>query len=103
MRTGLGLIAATVFTVKYYYTILPVEMEMLIAGAMLIAGSYVLIKYLKIPKYGFTSEDLYPSKKEAINAEALIIAETFHKQPAIESDGLYGGGSGGGGGATGEF
>ena len=103
MRTGLGLIAATIFTVKYYYTILPVEMEMLIAGIILIALSYALIKYLATPKYGFTSNDLYPSKKETLNAEALIIAETFNKQPTIESNGLYGGGSGGGGGATGEF
>jgi hypothetical protein len=103
MRTGLGLIAATIFTVKYYYTILPTEIEMLIAGTLLIALSYALIKYLVTPKYGFTSLDLYPSKKEVLNAEALIIAETFNKQPAIENHGLYGGGSGGGGGATGEF
>lgn len=103
MRTGLALIAATVFTVKYYYALLPVEMEMLIAGIILIALSYTSIKYLAMPKYGYTSIDLYPSRKEALNAEALIIAETFNKQPVVESSGLYGGGSGGGGGATGEF
>jgi hypothetical protein len=103
MRTGLGLIAATIFTVKYYYTILPAEIEMLIGGIVLIALSYTLIKYLATPKYGFTALDLYPSKKVALNAEALIIAETFNKQPAIENHGLYGGGSGEGGGATGEF
>jgi hypothetical protein len=103
MRTGLGLIAATIFTVKYYHTILPVEIEMLVAGIIFIALTYALIKYLATPKYGFTSADLYPSKKEALNAEALIIAETFNKQSTIESNGLYGGGSGGGGGATGEY
>jgi hypothetical protein len=103
MRTGLGLIAATIFTIKYYYTMLPVEIELLIAGIILIALGYALIRYLLIPKYGFTSADLYPSKKEALNAEALIIAETFNKQATIESDGLYGGGSSGGGGATGEY
>jgi hypothetical protein len=103
MRTGLGLIAATIFTVKYYYTILSIETEMLIAGIILIAVSYTLIKFLKEPKYGFTSHDLYPSKKEILNAEALIIAETFNKQSTAESSGLFGGGSGGGGGATGEY
>ena len=103
MRTGLGLIAATIFTIEYYYTILPVEIEMLIAGIILIVLSYALIRYLSISKYGFTSADLYPSKKEALNAEALIIAETFNKQPTIKSNGLYGGGSSGGGGATGEY
>jgi len=103
MRTGLGLIAATIFTIKYYYAILPVEIEMLVAGIILIVLSYALIRYLSTPKYGFTSADLYPSKKEALNAEALIIAETFNKQPTIKSNGLYGGGSSGGGGATGEY
>ncbi|MEO6455487.1 MAG: hypothetical protein ABIN97_15515 [Ginsengibacter sp.] len=103
MRTGLGLITATVFTVRYYYTFLSAEIEMLIAGVILIWVSYALIKYLKTPKYGFTSEELYPSKKQSLNVEALIIAETFNKQPAIEGPGLFGGGSGGGGGATGEY
>ena len=102
MRTGLVLIAATIFTVKYYSNILPVEIEMFIAGSLLIAVSYALIKFLKTPKYGYTSYDLY-TKKDVLNAEALIVAETFNKQPATKSSGLYEGGSGGGGGATGEF
>jgi hypothetical protein len=38
-----------------------------------------------------------------LNGEALIIAETFNKQPKIQISGLYGSGSGGGGGVTGEF
>jgi len=104
MRTGLGLIAASVFTIKYYYSILPVEIEMFVAGILLIALSYLLIKYLATPKFGFASYDLYPGKKDLLNIEALIIAETFNKQPAsIDSHGLYEGGSGGGGGATGKF
>lgn len=104
MRTGLALIAATVFTVRFYFEILPVEIVMLIAGIMLIGVSYVLIKYLKQPRYGYTSDNLYPSKKNALNIEALIIAETFSKQQSTTQDtSLYGGGSGGGGGATGEY
>ncbi len=103
LRTGLGLIAATIFTVKYYYTILTVETEMLIAGITLIALSYFLIRYLATPRSGFTSRDMHQGKRETLNIEALIIAETFNKQPVVKSDGLYGGGSGGGGGATGEY
>ncbi len=103
MRTGLGLIAVTIFTIKYYYAILPAEIEMLVAGVILVVISYVLMKYLATPKYGFTSVNLYPSKKEALNVEALIIAETFNQQTAVGKPGLYGGGSGGGGGASGDF
>ena len=105
IRTGLVLIAATIFTIKYYYTVLPVEIEMLIGGIVLIGVSYLLIKYLAMPKHGYTSANLFPQKKEMLNLEALIIAETFNEQPAAapQNTGLYGGGSGGGGGATGEF
>ena len=104
MRTGIGLIAATIFTIKYYYNVLPMEIEMLIAGTILIAVSYAFIRYLKTPKYGFTSEALSSAQAQALNVEALIIAETFaSQQPNIEGPGLYGGGSGGGGGASGGY
>jgi len=105
IRTGLVLIAATIFTIKYYYTVLPVEIEMLIGGIVLIGVSYLLIKYLAMQRHGYTSANLFPHKKEMLNLEALIIAETFNEQPAAapQNTGLYGGGSGGGGGATGEF
>ena len=103
MRVGLGLTAASIFTVKYYYTILPVEIEMLIGGVILIAVSYALIKYLNTPKHGYTFDNIYKSNQDLLNAEALIIAEAFNKKPATQSSGLYGGGSGGGGGATGEW
>ena len=77
---------------------------MLIGGIILIALSYILIKYLAVSRQGYTSVNLYPSKKEILNVEALIIAETFSKKPGEQSQsGLYGGGSGGGGGATSEF
>ena len=105
IRTGLGLVAATIFTVKYYYALLPIEIEMLIGGIVLIGVSYLLIKYLTLPKHGYTSANLFPHKKEMLNVEALIVAETFSEQPAAapQNTGLYGGGSGGGGGASGEF
>jgi len=105
IRTGLVLIAATIFTIKYYYTVLPVEIEMLIGGIVLIGVSYLLIKYLAMQRHGYSSANLFPHKKEMLNLEALIIAETFNEQPAAapQNTGLYGGGSGGGGGATGEF
>jgi hypothetical protein len=103
VRTGLGLIGATIFTVKYYYTVLPTEIEMLIAGILLVGLSYALIKYLAISKHGYTSQNMYRRENEILNAEALIIAETFNKNPTKENQGLYGGGTGGGGGATGEY
>ena len=53
IRTGLLLITAAIFTVRYYYAIFPLEIAMLIAGVLMITTSYVLIRYLRIPRYGF--------------------------------------------------
>lgn len=103
IRTGLGLIAATIFTVRYYHNIFSAEISMLIAGSIIIALSYALIKYLEISKHGFTSRNLHPGNKNLLNAEALIIAQTFGHSPKTESSNIFGGGTGGGGGATGNF
>src|SRR4029079_18756723 len=85
MRTGLALIAATIFTVKYYYSILPAEVEMLGAGLMLVALSYALIKYLTMPTHGYTSGNIYQSKNDVLNVEALIVAETFSSKSSIDN------------------
>lgn len=104
LRVGLLLVAAIVFTVRYYHTVLPLEIAMTVGGLILIAVAYALIQFLKQPQYGFTYEVLdgkhLPDK---INIEALIIAETFvPPQPADNING-FGGGSFGGGGARGDF
>jgi hypothetical protein len=105
IRTGSLLIAATVFTVRYYYHLLPIETAMIIGGVILIVIAYALIKYLRKPKYGFTDEEI---NNENINnrrqLESLVIAQTF-SQTQIEpvNQTTFGGGSGGGGGAGGEF
>jgi hypothetical protein len=103
MRTGVALIAATIFTIKYYYAFWPVELEMITMAVIFIASAYLLIRYLKEGKFGFTSLNLYASNNEILNAEALIIAQTFNGQPTANNSGLFNGGTGGGGGASGDF
>ena len=55
IRTGLGLIATTIFTIRYYHNIFPLEISMLIAGIITIAISYSLMQYLK-----YQSEAILP-------------------------------------------
>ena len=104
--TGLALVVATIFTVRYYYHVLPAELAMIIGGSILITGAYFLIRYLHTPKYGITSEasdDPHPAANLAV--EALILAESFKTvgaQPDSPGPG-FGGGSGGGGGAGGKY
>jgi hypothetical protein len=103
IRTGLFLVVITILTYKHYFTLLPLEVEMLLAGILLVGLSYFLIKWLRPSRYGYTSEvnDTNPAWK---NIEALVIAETMSGgQTATAHDQLMAGGSGGGGGASGEF
>ena len=102
LRTGLLLIAVTVFTYKYYYTLLPVEIEMLIIGLLLIALSYFFIKWLKTTRHGYTSESM-AARPSWQNVEGLIIAETMGGLSPTSENHLMDGGIGGGGGASGEY
>ena len=105
LRVGLILIAAIVFTIRNYYTFLPIEMMLFIGGLIILIVSFGLIKYLEPPKFGFTSTaPTNPNTIGNINIEALIITETFSgTQQPKSNDTNFGGGSFGGGGATGDF
>lgn len=102
LRIGLLLLAAIVFTVRYYHQVLPVETLMIIGGLLMMAIAYLLINYLKYPKAGFTSEEKL-SHPSSLNIEALIIAETLPGQPETKAGTQFGGGNFGGGGASGEY
>jgi hypothetical protein len=102
---GLLLVAAIVFTLRYYYHLLPAETAMVTGGIIFIVMAYALIKYLHEPKYGFTykeQDDKFFMDK--LTVESLVIAQTF-SAPQLPTDTgtQFGGGSGGGGGASGEF
>ena len=102
IRTGLLLVAVMVFTVRYYYDQVAVEKLMIAGGLLLTAIAYLLTKYLKEPKAGFTSEANSHTKAPG-NIEALIIAETLSGQQQPQTGTQFGGGSFGGGGASGDF
>ncbi len=103
--TGLGLIAAAIFTVRYYYHILPAELAMIICGVILITGAWLLIRYLHEPKSGITSADIDdPSIPEGLPVEGMILAESFRPAAGPVDKGIhYGGGTTGGGGAGGGY
>ncbi len=105
LRTGLILLAVTVFTVRYYHSLMPIETAMVLAGIVMIAVAWFVIGYLKQPRNGFTYEADETGEEMAglKAAEAVIIAQTFHKTPQPDDSFKFGGGTGGGGGASGEY
>lgn len=102
LRTGLVLIAGIVFTIKYYHHILPMETLMIISGLLMIILAYSCTRYLKIPRFGFTSAEAHCNRR-GLNVEALIIAETLSGPQQAEPGTHFGGGGFGGGGASGEY
>jgi hypothetical protein len=106
LRLGLLLVAASVFTFRNYYHVLPTDIMLTIAGAVLLGLVYGIMKYLKTPKHGFTyaePDELNPMDK--IQVESLIVAENFsHAPSAPANDGVkFGGGDFGGGGSSAKF
>lgn len=102
LRTGLFLTILTILTYKFYYSLLPVEVEMLLMGSVLITTGFFFIKWLCPERHGFTSDIISP-KPGWKNIEALIIAGTMGEAKIVPEDTLMAGGSSGGGGASGDF
>ena len=104
IRVSLIVIAFSVFTFKYYYSLGHPEITFTIAGVILLATSIMLLKYLKTPKSGFTRENLLTEKWANMNAEAFIISQTMGgNQVTVKEDFKGGGGGFGGGGASGGY
>lgn len=99
IRTGLVLVGAIVFTVRYYHSVMPIEGAMTIGGILMIGLAYGVIQYLKQPKHGFTYEEGQEAEG-AIQLESLVIAQTKSATPQPDESFKFGGGTGGGGGAS---
>jgi len=103
LRVSLIVLAASVFTFKYYYNFGHPEITLTIAGVVLILISIVLLNYLKIIRKGFTRENLLAEKWASTNIESFLISQTMGGNQSVNSKVHSGGGTFGGGGASGEF
>lgn len=103
LRTGLILIAIAAVTFKNYYHVLPIEGTLVLIGLVTLTGSYWVIRFLKTPKKGFTSEELSEDTiPGGVNVESLIIATTQLDAPS-GTESHFGGGDFGGGGSSSNF
>ncbi|HEV8515418.1 MAG TPA: hypothetical protein VGQ59_19175 [Cyclobacteriaceae bacterium] len=104
LRVSLILVAFTVFTFKYYYSLGHTEITLMFAGAILIAVAILVMRYLKVMRNGFTRENLLSSKWANMNLEAFVISQTMggNQTDAVKTT-TGGGGSFGGGGSSDSF
>jgi uncharacterized membrane protein (DUF485 family) len=104
LRLGLLMIALSVITFKYYFSLGHYEITLTVAGAIMIGIAYTCIQYLKKKPTSFTyQEDTTDETPSFSNAEGLLVAQTFGPSPVGEKGFDFGNGRFGGGGAGGNY
>jgi len=102
LRVSLVVLAFSVFTFKFYYSTGHHEITFTVGGMLMIAASLLLFRYLKLPKNGYTRENILEEKWAGGQAEAFIISQTMGGNKVPTPD-MPGGGTSGGGGSTDSF
>lgn len=100
---GLISLACTIATIRYYHSVMPLEVALLLGGGLIFLAAYLSMKKLRERAEGLTFEkDKFQSSEELLNAEALILIQNFSPK-VVESGGTngtdFGGGEFGGGGS----
>lgn len=104
LRVSIFILAFSVFTFKYYFSLGHPEITLTIAGAFVLLTTGWLFRYLKTPRGGFTRENLLSHKWGDENMAAFVISQTLGGNEVKQDDGFKGGGGEfGGGGASGSF
>lgn len=99
-------IGFSIFTIRFYYSVLPAEVALTLGGLVLFAIAYFSIKKLKEKESGLTFKpDRINHSDNFLNAEALVVASTFGMKPEVKTDSPmeFGGGGFSGGGSGGSF
>lgn len=98
---GLLGLAFSLFTLRYYRSLLPPEIAATLGGAVLVAVAGATLRYLRPARHGLTS--LPDDEPQHFNLESLVVAQTASVPGAPTPGFAFGGGQSGGGGATGQF
>lgn len=100
-------IGFTIYTIRYYHAVLPIEIGLTLGGIVLFAIAYFSIRKLKENESGVTFKpERINHSYSILNAEALIVASTFGMKPQVaptDSPMEFGDGGFSGGGSGGSF
>jgi hypothetical protein len=102
IRVSLAVLAFSVFTFKYYFSLGHHEITLTVSGIILLAIAVSLLRWLKVPQFGYTRENILNEKWANSNAQAFIVSQTLGASKAPEMH-QFGGGDAGGGGAESKF
>ncbi|MBZ4034890.1 hypothetical protein K6T82_08935 [Flavobacterium sp. 17A] len=99
-------VAFSIYTIRFYYAVLPIEVALTLGGVVLFAIAYFSIKKLKEKESGLTFKpDRINHSDNFLSAEALVVASTFGMKPEVKtvSPMEFGDGGFSGGGSQGSF
>lgn len=99
-------LAFSVFTFRYYFHVMPLELALILGGTLLFALSAFTIRKLKGKDSGLTFEpDRYWAGEEFLNLEALTLIERHGSNPSPDTgnETEFGGGDFGGAGSGGKY
>ncbi|MCU0382624.1 MAG: hypothetical protein MUF68_01035, partial [Cyclobacteriaceae bacterium] len=102
-RVSLAVLAFTVFTFKYYFSFNRPEVTLTISGLILIVIGLLIFRWLRQPKYGFTTEELLKENWNSQLIQSVLASQTLGGNKIPEKQFEGGGGTHGGGGASGSF
>jgi hypothetical protein len=105
LRAGILLEAVGVLSIKYYYSFMPIELALMLAGVIIVLIAWISMRYLKSPCFGITTEDDEARDKEALTVlGSIVVAQaTSNLRPTESQPNRFGGGETGGGGAGSEY
>lgn len=99
---GLITLGFSVFTYRFYFAVLPIEIALTLGGVLLMTLAGGLIHYLKTEKMGFTYQP--DDEFEGFNLEAMLMSQIVQSKIPQQGDTFrFGGGDTGGGGAGGNY
>lgn len=99
-------IAFTIFTIRFYYSVLPIEVALTLGGLIMFGIAFFSIQKLKNKESGLTFKpDRINNSNVFLNAETLIVASSLGMKPEVKTDSPmdFGGGGFSGGGSTGNY
>jgi hypothetical protein len=103
--TGFLALAFSIYTIRYYHSVLPVEWALILGGAILFIIALLATQKLKGKTEGLTFErDKFTfANNDLLNAEAIAAAQNFAMKPNSNSESPMNGGSFGGGGSGADY
>ncbi|RFS18012.1 hypothetical protein [Emticicia sp. C21] len=97
VMVGLAAFGFSIFTYRYYFSVMPLEWALTLGGAALVGFSVWGIWFLRTPKWGLTYQQTQTSKYR--DFEAFLVSQALPHQGGQGGKMKFGGGDFGGGGS----